>query len=238
MVRNLLLLSNSTLHGSGFLEWASEMVKEFLNSHNVKEILFIPYALQDHNKYTEKVYKAFTSLGFELSGIHTHENPVNAVEKAQALYIGGGNTFRLLKTLYDKNLIDIIRKRVLEDGMPYIGISAGTNVATVSINTTNDMPIVYPPSFEALKLVPFNINPHYVDPSPENKHMGETREERINQYHEESSIPVLGLREGSLLHVTDNSAKLRGLKNAKLFMKEQEPKEFEVGSDLSFLLHS
>ncbi|KAK7076215.1 hypothetical protein SK128_023567, partial [Halocaridina rubra] len=216
--RNLLLLSNSTVHGSGYLEWAAQYITEFLHSKNVKKVVFVPYALRKMDNYTESAKKKFTSWGFELEGIHTSADPVATVNSAEAIFIGGGNTFQLLKGLYDNHLIEPIRKRVLQDGIPYIGSSAGTNVSTVSINTTNDMPIVYPPSFDALALVPFNINPHYIDADPASVHMGETRETRINEYHDiPGTPPVLGLREGSLLHVNDKAAVLKGVHAARLF---------------------
>ncbi|XP_066966665.1 alpha-aspartyl dipeptidase [Macrobrachium rosenbergii] len=235
--RNLLLLSNSTIHGSGYLEWAAKEINDFLKSKNVKKVLFVPYALRTMDKYTETAKKKFTSWGYQLEGIHSVDDPAAAVNGAEAIFIGGGNTFQLLKCLYDNNLIEAIRKRVLEDGVPYIGSSAGTNVSTISINTTNDMPIVYPPSFSALGLVPFNINPHYIDANPASKHMGETREERINQYHEiPGSPPVLGLREGSMLLVTSNSAILKGHHPARLFRPGKQPEEFPLNTDFSFLL--
>ncbi|KAK3858122.1 hypothetical protein Pcinc_035659 [Petrolisthes cinctipes] len=235
--RNLLLLSNSTIHGSGYLEWAAHEIKDFLTSKNVKTVLFVPYALRDMDNYTETARKKFTSWGYELSSIHQASDPVVAVEGAEAIFIGGGNSFQLLKALYDNKLIQPIRKRVLQDGMPYIGSSAGSNVATVSINTTNDMPIVYPPSFSALNLLPFNINPHYIDADPNSKHMGETREERIRQYHEiPGTPPVLGLREGGLVKVEDNSAKILGKHPARIFFPGQQPVEHPLGTDVSFLL--
>jgi len=219
------------------MEWAADHVKEFMNRNNVKKILFIPYALHDQGKYAETARKALTELGYSVDSIHEASNPVDAVKHAQAIFIGGGNTFRLLTLLYENKIVDEINRRVLQDGVPYMGSSAGTNVSTVSINTTNDMPIVYPPTFTALNLVPFNINPHYQDPLPGSTHMGETREDRIKQYHEyEDSPPVLGLREGSLLCVQGDHAKLVGLKPARLFQRSKEPVEYEPNSDLSFLL--
>ncbi|XP_037080094.1 alpha-aspartyl dipeptidase-like [Pollicipes pollicipes] len=236
-MRRLLLLSSSVCHGTeGFMGWCSDIVSEYLGKE-VTRVLFIPYALFDYDEYTSAPRNKLKQLGYEVDGIHELENPVQAVERAQAIYIGGGNTFRLLKSLYDHGLVDVIRKRVLEEGVPYIGSSAGTNVATVSICTTNDMPIVYPPTFDALGLVPFNINPHYIDPEPNSTHKGETREKRINEYHMYADRPpVLGLREGSCLYVHGNKAVLKGSSGAKLFKPKAEPVEFASSADLSFLL--
>ncbi|KAE8749499.1 hypothetical protein FOCC_FOCC003765 [Frankliniella occidentalis] len=237
MTRRLLLLSNSTLHNGKYLEWAKSEILDFLNRKNVKKVLFVPYASFTHDEYTNEVKKALEPWGFQVEGIHSSPDPVQAVAQAESIFIGGGNTFLLLKTLYSNGLIAPIQKQVLENGLPYIGSSAGTNVSTVSINTTNDMPIVYPPSFMALNLVPFNINPHYLDPDHNSKHMGETREKRIKEYHEiEDSPPVLGLREGSLLAVDGNQATLKGHYSARLFVRGKEPVEYDVGADLSFLL--
>ncbi|CAG9769116.1 unnamed protein product [Ceutorhynchus assimilis] len=234
--RQLLLLSSSQLHGYEFLEFASRDITDFLSKNKVSTVLFVPFAIKDHNAYLKKVEKPLNQWGFKVEGIHNQENPVDAVEKAEAIFIGGGNTFRLLKALYDTKLVTAIRTRVLEEGVPYMGASAGTNVATRSINTTNDMPIVYPPSFEALKLVPFNINPHYIDAEPNSKHKGETREDRIRQYLEEKdSCTVLGLREGALLHVEGYNAVLKGFTGAKLFVRDQEPVEMKIGEDVSYL---
>jgi dipeptidase E len=236
-VRKLFLLSNSKQHGLAYLEHCSEAVKTFLERNGVKKLLFIPYALRDHDEYANKIRKALQIYGFEVDSIHEGEDPVADIRKAEAIFIGGGNTFQLLNELYAKQLIKPIRKRILEDGVPYMGSSAGTNVATASICTTNDMPIVYPPSFTALELVPFNINPHYMDPDTSSKHMGETRDERIKQYHElDSAPPVLGIREGSWLEVTGDKASLHGDTGGKLFSRGEPAKEISPGSDLSFLL--
>ncbi|XP_021371466.1 alpha-aspartyl dipeptidase-like, partial [Mizuhopecten yessoensis] len=188
--RRLLLISNSTLHGGGYLEHCSDQIKTFLRQ--VKRVLFVPYALHDQDEYANVAKKAFNTMGYELDSIHTQPSALEAVKKAEAVFIGGGNTFRLLKALYTEGVLEEIRRRVEQDGVPYIGSSAGSNVATLSINTTNDMPIVYPPSFFALNLIPFNINAHYIDPTSSSTHMGETREARIKQYHEyQDSPPVL-----------------------------------------------
>lgn len=229
------MVSNSTLHGSGYLDHCQQQITDFFGK-NVKRVLFVPYALHDRDAYTKTARNKFRTLGYEVDGIHEAADPVEAVRKAEAIFIGGGNTFRLLKSLYDNNVVSEIRTRVLEDGIPYMGSSAGTNVATISISTTNDMPIVYPPSFAAIGLVPFNINPHYLDPDLNSRHMGETREQRITQYHEEVDTCVLGLREGCMLLVEGNTATLLGSTNARLFNRGKPCVEYDPGSDLSFLL--
>lgn len=235
--RKVLLLSSSKLHGFEYLQHAKEDLLKFFASNNVSKILFVPYALTDHDAYTKKVADALGPWGFSVEGIHTHTDPVKAVNTAQSIFIGGGNTFRLLNSLYEKKLIEPIRSRVLEGGVPYVGSSAGTNVATRSINTTNDMPVVYPPTFEALNLVPFNINPHYLDPEPEGTHKGETREERIQDFHEEHEHVVVGLREGTALLVEGERITLIGRFSARIFQRGTAPVEHSPGSDLSFLLN-
>lgn len=228
-----LLISNSTMHGGGYLQHCEAQIRDFLGAQ--RKVLFVPYALHDHAGYASKAKAAFAELGCEVTSAHEAADPAGAVADAQAVFVGGGNTFRLLKALYDTGLLGAIRRRALA-GMPYIGSSAGTNVATVSIRTTNDMPIVMPPSFEALDLVPFQINPHYLDPDPASTHMGETREERLRQFHEEHATPVLGLREGCMLRVEGNAATLLGTTDARLFRRGQAPTEHRPPCDLSFLL--
>jgi len=236
MKRNLLLISNSTLHGSGYLDHCADEITKFLG--NIKTILFVPYARPSgmtHDEYTKIAKDRFQKIGITLTGIHEYPNPREAIRNAEAVFIGGGNTFVLLSNLYKSGVMDEIRKRVAE-GMPYIGTSAGSNIACKSVKTTNDMPIMYPPSFDALNLVPFNINPHYLDPNPDSKHMGETRETRINEFHFYNDEYVVGLREGAMLFVADNKIMLKGTTGARIFKNGQEAKEYKPGDSLDFLL--
>ncbi|XP_054728505.1 probable alpha-aspartyl dipeptidase [Anastrepha obliqua] len=235
--RSIFLLSSSRVHGFVFLEHAKELLIDFLSKRNVKTVLFVPYAQKDHTKYTELVEKTLSPWGYKVEGLHAKPNPIQAVLQAEAIFIGGGNTFVLLKALYDQNLISIIRERVLQKGIPYIGSSAGTNVATLSIHTTNDMPVAFPPTFDALRLVPFNINPHYLEPDASTRHKGETRDERILEFIDYHKLPVLGLREGTALLVEGDKATLVGDRKAKLFVPDKEPVEFAPNADLSFLLN-
>ncbi len=230
----LLLISNSTLYGSGYLDHAETEIRDFL-SDDVKRILFVPYALHDRDAYAATAQQRFAKMGFELSSIHTAANPKSLVKHTDALFIGGGNTFRLLKALYDFDLLEPIRRRVAE-GMPYIGSSAGSNVAAPTIRTTNDMPIVAPPSFDALNLVWFQINPHYLDADPNTTHMGETREQRLLQFLEEDSTPVAALREGAMLRVEDGVTMLKGSSGARIFRQGLEPVEAVPGDQLDALL--
>jgi len=225
----ILLISNSTLYGSGYLDHAEGEIRSFLGA--VKRVLFVPYALFDRDKYAATAQQRVEKMGYELSSIHTATDPVQAVNDTDAIFIGGGNTFRLLKTLYDFDLVDAIQARVA-DGMHYIGSSAGSNVAAPTIKTTNDMPIVQPPSFNALGLVSFQINPHYLDPDPNSKHMGETREERIVQFLEENDTPVVGLREGAMLRTEHGKMILRGSTGARIFRKGLVPEEVSPGTEL------
>ena len=225
----LLLLSNSTIFGGAYLEYAEAEISDFFGTR--RRVLFVPYALHDHAAYAAKVRACFAVMGFEFESLHESPRARQSVENAEAIFIGGGNTFRLLKALYDFDLLGAIRRRV-EEGMPYMGSSAGSNVAGPTIRTTNDMPIVQPPSFAALGLVPFQINPHYLDAMPGSTHMGETREERILQFLEENDTPVIGLREGALLRVENGATVLKGTAGARLFRKGKDPLELKSGSTL------
>merc|ERR1712146_666275 len=200
----------------------SQRIKSFLGegSAPVSSCMFVPYALKDHDSYYRKAKEAFDSMDIALDSIHLHDDPKAAANAAESIFIGGGNTFRLLKTLYDNGLVEIIRDRV-SHGTPYIGTSAGSNVATASIRTTNDMPIVQPPTFDALRIVPFQINAHYLDPPTDSTHMGETRETRLREFHEENDTPVLGLREGSMVLVEGSQCTLLGLRPARVFRRDE-----------------
>ncbi|WP_190822651.1 dipeptidase PepE [Saccharopolyspora pogona] len=231
----LLLLSSSMKHGTGFLEHAMPAVAELLAGR--ERLLFVPFAKRDHDGYTATVQSAVAPLGITVDGIHQADDPVAAVREAQAVFIGGGNTFRLLSTLHRLGLVTALREAV-RGGTPYMGASAGTNMACPSLRTSNDMPIVEPPSFEAIGLVPFQINPHYQDPDPGSTHLGETREQRIEEFLEDNDVPVLGIREGAWLRVRGEHAELGGSTGARLFMRGAEPRELEPGDDATFLLRT
>lgn len=225
----LLLLSNSTAHGRSYLEHAMEAVTAFLPAGGT--LAFVPYALADHDGYTDTVRKALEPRGVTVRGVHT----TGGLDGADAVFVGGGNSFRLLRDLYRTGLRDALREAV-PGGLPYMGASAGTNMACPTLRTTNDMPIVQPPSFAALGFVQFQINPHYLDPRPGGTHMGETREQRLTEFLECNDVPVLGLREGTWLRVSDGSATLGGELDARLFRRGEEPRELPAGSDASWLL--
>jgi dipeptidase E len=232
-MRRLLLISNSTMHGGGYLEHVAAALRQRLAG--VRTVLFVPWALQDLDGYADKVASTFAALGFGLQSIHRTDDPLAAIGDCEAVFIGGGNTFRLLDRLHTTGAAAAIAARA-RSGMPYIGSSAGTNVATPTIRTTNDMPIVAPPTLAAMALVPFQINPHYLDPDPASKHMGETREERLRQFHEVADTPVLGLREGGWLTVDGDTMLLRGSTAARLFVRGEAAREIPPATDLSFLL--
>ena len=231
--RRLLLISNSTSHGSGYLEHCAEPFQARLEG--VQRVLFVPFALFDRDRYAATARTRLAEMGFAVDSLHEVSNPRQAVADAEAFFVGGGNTFRLLDTLYRLDLIEAIRQRV-SSGAPYIGTSAGSNIACTSIKTTNDMPILQPPSFDALNLVPFNINPHYLDPDPTSTHQGETREQRIREFHEENTPPVLALRESAMLHIEGHRVTLLGETGARLFERGKEPAEHQAGDRLDFLL--
>jgi dipeptidase E len=222
MNKRVLLISNSTLYGSGYLDHAAAEIRDFLG--DLKRVLFVPFALYDRDAYAATAKNRFDRLGYDLTSIHNAPNPVKAVNDSEAVFIGGGNTFRLLKCLYDFNLLEPIRRSVL-DGMPYVGSSAGSNVAGPTIKTTKDMPIVQPPSFDALGLVQFQISPHFQDPDPNSTHMGETQEERILQFLEENDTTVAGLREGAMVRVENATTTLKGSSGARIFRKGHAPVE-------------
>jgi len=235
-MKKLLIASTSTVHGKGYLEYILPELSNFFKG--VKEVLFIPYARPggiSHDEYTTKAQEGFEKINIKLKGIHEFNNPIEAVNNAKGIFTGGGNTFLLVKQLYDHKLISTI-KNVVENGIPYFGTSAGSNITGLTVKNTNDMPIIYPPSFNTFGFINFNLNPHYLDPDPSSTHMGETRETRINEFHTINSVPVLGLREGSWLDVTGNKVILKGTLNARLFQQQKTPLELPPETDFSFLM--
>jgi dipeptidase E len=232
-MKRLLLLSNSTLHGEGYLDFCEAEIRDFLGSR--ERILFVPFALHDRPAYAEKARERLGRMGYEVSSLHEAPDPQEALRGTEGIFVGGGNTFRLLDSLYDLDLVGALRRQV-EAGTPYFGASAGANVACITIKTTNDMPIVQPPSLDALGLVPFNINPHYIEPDPASTHQGESRDDRIREFHEVNDAVVVGLREGSMLRIEGPGVVLKGRTRARIFMKGQEPREFAPGASLDFLL--
>jgi dipeptidase E len=232
-MHRVLLISSSRVHRGGYLDHCESEIRSFLG--NVGRVLFVPFALGDQPAYAEKVRERLGRMGLTVNSLHEARDPIASLQQAESIFIGGGNTFRLLDALYRERLLETIRQRV-EAGAPYMGSSAGSNVAGPTIKTTNDMPIVQPPSFDALRLVPFNLNPHYLDPDPLSTHMGETREERIREFHELNDPPVVGLREGAMLRIEGKSALLRGSVGARLFVKGGPAREFSPGAALDFLV--
>jgi dipeptidase E len=229
----LLLLSSSNVHGHGYLDHAAAELQDFLGPR--RRVLFVPLALHDHAAYTAKVSERLAALGLAVEGLIAGHEARAQIEAAQAVFVGGGNSFRLLTDLYRLELLEPLRSRIAA-GTPYIGSSAGTNLAGKTIGTSNDMPIVHPPSFVGLGLVPFNFNPHYLEPDPDSTHKGETRDARILEFHELNPQPVLGLREPAMLRRENDHLTLRGAAGARLFRRGQAPVELAAGSDLSDLL--
>ena len=215
----LLLISSSNVHGFGYLDHPEPAIRAFLGAG--RRVAFVPFALRDHAAYTAKIRERLARMDLEVVS-------TDHLDTADAIFVGGGNTFRLLNTLYERDLLDSIRDRV-RAGLPYLGSSAGTVIAAPTMMTTNDMPVVEPPSFNALALVPFQINPHYLDPDPQSTHKGETREERIREFLEENETPVVGLREGSTLRVENDTTTLLGEKTARIFRRGEEAVEAAPG---------
>lgn len=243
-MKNLLLISNSTNAGESYLGWPREYIREFYHSFGVKEILFIPYAgvnlsseslTASFDVYEKKVDAVFMELGLKIRSIHTFSDPVKAVHDAEAIAVGGGNTFHLVYMLHKNGLIEPIRKRVLE-GMPYAGWSAGANIACPSMKTTNDMPIIEPESFNCLHLIPFQINPHYLDHNPAG-HGGETRQQRIEEFLSVNrEITVVGLREATLIELRNDKIELKGSRPMIIFRYAKPTEEYQPGSSIDFLI--
>ncbi|WP_074408349.1 dipeptidase PepE [Aquimarina megaterium] len=232
---NCIIASTSTLHGSEPLAYLQDTLINLYSG--IEEILFIPYARPggiSHDEYTIGINNIFKKINKRIVSIHMFSDPIEAIKNAKGIYTGGGNTFLLVDQLYRNEVIGPLKEAVLS-GVPYLGTSAGSNICGLTMKTTNDMPIVYPPNFATLGIVPFNINPHYLDPDPNSTHKGETRETRIKEFHNLNSQPVVGLREGSWLKVYDNKITLEGNLSARIFEKNKEPYEIETGSALSGL---
>ena len=234
-MKNLIIASTSTLHGGEYLDYLLPTLENHFK--NCDTIIFIPYARpggMTHDEYTERVAIAFSKINKKIIGLHTFGNPIEAIENAEGIFTGGGNTFLLVTQLYENDVMQTL-SNVIENGTPYLGSSAGSNITGISMQTTNDIPIIYPPSFKTLGAIPFNLNPHYLDPNLQSKHMGETRETRIKEFHAFNTTPVLGLREGSWLDVKGEKILLKGNLTARLFRQNQVPEEINPETDLAFL---
>ena len=229
---NIILASTSTLFGGNYLEYLTPEIEKLFSGIN--EIVFIPFARPggiSHDDYTEKVRTFFASLSIKVKGLHEFENKTEALNSAIGIFTGGGNTFLLVKTLHEENLMQVVKENV-ENGTPYLGCSAGSNIGGLNMKTTNDMPIVYPPSFECMGLVPFNINPHYLDPNPDLKHNGETRETRIKEFLTQNDTKVVGLREGNWIRKIGQKITVEGKELTRIFEKDKEPYEIAPGREL------
>jgi dipeptidase E len=235
MSKKLIIASTSTIHGGDYLAYLLPTLK--IHFKDCKTLLFIPYARPggiSHDEYTSKVVATFATLNIAVKGIHEFENAAEAVKNAEGIFTGGGNTFLLVSQLYKNEVMEVLAS-VVENGTPYLGSSAGSNITGISMQTTNDMPIIYPPSFKTLGLIPFNLNPHYLDADLQSKHMGETRETRIKEFHAFNATPVLGLREGSWLEVNGNAILLKGDLTARLFRQGKDPEELKPETDLCWI---
>lgn len=229
---NIILASTSTLFGGAYLEYLKEELIELYKG--IDEIIFIPFARPggiSHDDYTEKARAFFETINIKVKGLHSFVDKIEALNNARGYFTGGGNTFLLVKTLHESNLMPVLKQNA-EAGKPYLGCSAGSNIGGQNMKTTNDMPIVYPPSFDCMGLVPFNINPHYLDPNPELKHNGETRETRIKEFLTQNDVKVVGLREGNWIRRIGDTITVEGNELTRIFEKEKEPYEIKTGSQL------
>lgn len=229
---NIILASTSTLFGGNYLEYLQHEIAELFTG--IDEIIFIPFARPggiSHEDYTNTARTFFAKLNIKVKGLHEFEDKMEAINSAQGFFTGGGNTFLLVKTLHEENLMTLLKENV-EKGKPYLGSSAGSNIGGLNMKTTNDMPIVYPPSFDTMGLVPFNINPHYLDANPDLKHNGETRETRIKEFLTQNDTKVIGLREGNWIRKVGSKITVEGNQLTRIFEKNKEPYEIEAGSDL------
>ncbi len=237
-LRNLLLISNSTNAGEKYLDWCKEMIANFCRDNNIKRVLFIPYAgfAQGYDNYENKVAQVYKTFGVEVYSIHHSNEPIKEVMQAECVAVGGGNTFYLVKQMQEQGIMKAIRERAL-NGMPYMGWSAGSNVAGLSLKTTNDMPIVEPESFETMGLVPFQINPHYTD-FVDPKHGGETRDDRINEFIAANPTTyVAAIREATALHLNKGKLSLIGRDNKmKVFHFGKQTQEYSLKDDINFLI--
>ncbi len=234
-MKNCIIASTSTIHGSSPLSYLQEALIELYDG--VDEILFVPYARPggiSHDEYTIGINNIFKKIHKRIVSVHMFSDPIEAIKNAKGIYTGGGNTFLLVDQLYQNKILEPLKSKI-QQGTPYLGTSAGSNICGLTMQTTNDMPIVYPPSFKTLGIVPFNINPHYLDPDPDSTHKGETRETRIKEFHRFNSPPVIGLREGSWLRVKDSEITLKGNLSARIFEQNKTPYEIETNSALSEL---
>jgi dipeptidase E len=233
-MKNILLASTSALFGEDYLAYLKPYIADLFSG--VDEIIFVPFARPggiSHDDYTKRVADAFSVMDIRVTGLHTFENPAAAIREAKGFFTGGGNTFLLVKTMHELDLMNVLKEAV-EKGAPYLGTSAGSNIGGLTMHTTNDMPIVLPPSLNTMGLVPFNLNPHYLDPDPNSKHNGETRETRIKEFHTQHAIPVIGLREGSWIRVQGETITTEGLFSSRIFEQGRDAHEVAPGKQLLF----
>lgn len=229
---NIILASTSTLFGGNYLEYLSSEIENLFRETD--EIIFVPFARPggiSHEEYTDKARTFFSQINIKVKGLHEFEDKIEAVNKSKGIFTGGGNTFLLVKTLHEEDLMGVLKENV-ENGTPYLGCSAGSNIGGLNMKTTNDMPIAYPPSFECMGLVPFNINPHYLDPNPDLKHNGETRETRIKEFLTQNNTKVVGLREGNWIRKIGQKITVEGKELTRIFEKNKEPYEIAPGTEL------